>query len=82
MEAFPKLPNMEFGTTKKEMALEHGALALTILEASGVWQFFHMHLYCHIQILNLKTAFPFPSDAESICSVFSSQTAMSRAFHD
>ncbi len=40
MEAFPKLPNMEFGTTKKEMVLERRALALTILEASGVWQFF------------------------------------------
>ncbi len=37
---FSKLPNMEFGTTKKEMALECRALALTILEASGVWQFF------------------------------------------
>ncbi|RXN31461.1 hypothetical protein ROHU_016950 [Labeo rohita] len=35
MEAFPKLPNMEFATTKKEMELECRALALTILEASA-----------------------------------------------
>ncbi|KAI2647190.1 Heat-inducible transcription repressor HrcA [Labeo rohita] len=34
MKAFPKLPNMEFGTTPKEMAQERTALALEILQAS------------------------------------------------
>ncbi|KAF4110742.1 hypothetical protein G5714_007773 [Onychostoma macrolepis] len=34
MEAFPKLPNMEFGTTEEEMAEERTAMALELLEAS------------------------------------------------
>ncbi|XP_073705879.1 uncharacterized protein [Garra rufa] len=34
IEAFPKLPKMEFGTTLKEMAQERTALALEILQAS------------------------------------------------
>ncbi|KAI2646774.1 ATP-dependent helicase/deoxyribonuclease subunit B [Labeo rohita] len=37
MKAFPKLPNMEFGTTPKEMAQERTALALEILQASGMF---------------------------------------------
>lgn len=35
MEAFPKLPNMEFGTTVEEIAEERTAVALEILEGSG-----------------------------------------------
>ncbi|XP_067237022.1 lysine-specific demethylase 5B-B-like [Chanodichthys erythropterus] len=34
MEAFPELPKMEFGKSKKHMAQERRALALKILEAS------------------------------------------------
>ncbi|KAI2664028.1 N-acetyltransferase 14 [Labeo rohita] len=34
MKAFPKLPNMEFGTTPKEMAQERTALALEMLQTS------------------------------------------------
>lgn len=51
MEAFPELPKMEFGTSKKDMAQERRALALKILEASGFFFFFHMYLYCHIYVL-------------------------------
>ncbi len=35
MEAFPKLPNMKFGTTDEEMAKERTAMALELLETSG-----------------------------------------------
>ncbi len=43
MEAFPKLPNMKFGTTDEEMAKERTAMALELLETSGMFFFF----YCH-----------------------------------
>lgn len=36
MEAFPAIPIMTFGTTKKEMAQERKKMALKILEASGI----------------------------------------------
>lgn len=41
MEAFPQLPNMDFGTSKKDMVRERKALALQILQASGS-RFFHV----------------------------------------
>ncbi|KAF4096636.1 hypothetical protein G5714_022605 [Onychostoma macrolepis] len=44
MEAFPKLPNMEFGTTEEEMAEERTAMALELLEAS-VMPFFFVCLF-------------------------------------
>lgn len=36
MEAFPQIPTMAFGTTKKDMARERKNLALEILRASGM----------------------------------------------
>ncbi|KAI4827027.1 hypothetical protein KUCAC02_030455, partial [Chaenocephalus aceratus] len=36
MEAFPALPMMSFGTSKKEMACERRKFALSILNGSGV----------------------------------------------
>nr|XP_033951280.1 lysine-specific demethylase 5B-B-like [Pseudochaenichthys georgianus] len=42
MEAFPALPIMSFGTSKKEMACERRKFALSILNASV----FHMENNC------------------------------------
>lgn len=39
MEAFPKLPNMKFGTTDEEMAKARTAMALELLETSGMCYF-------------------------------------------
>lgn len=35
MESFPQIPEMTFGTSKKEMRKERRNLALEVLEASG-----------------------------------------------
>lgn len=37
MEAFPALPGMSFGTSKKEMACERWTFALSILNGSGLF---------------------------------------------
>ena len=37
MEAFPALPGMSFGTSKKEMACERRTFALSILSGSGLF---------------------------------------------
>ncbi len=46
MEAFPKLPNMKFGTTDEEMAKKRTAIALELLETSGMF-FLLLFFYCH-----------------------------------
>ena len=55
MEAFPALPLMSFGKSKKEMADERTKFALALLNGSGLLVVFLFSLYevesTHVQVL-------------------------------
>ncbi len=75
MEAFPKLPNMKFGTTDEEMAKERKAMALELLETSGMFFFF-------LIIINCQFCFSLVFDAENKCSMCAKDESPGSALTD